>query len=414
MLKKKSILDKLFLCIILNLIPSAMLGVFHISNKIYTILYGIVYIIQTILLFLATKNAYSRVPKKIVILLVTMILNCGFAITYTGLKFGNIDYNEIIFSFSFILNILIMIIGVYKEEIKKVELIRFLENMSKLGIIASLINILLNYKIIMKLSTLTNSYNAKLSSFFPNRNQFGTFMLMMIISISLLLYFKRERKYYIYCIIFIINLVLSMSRNAILSLVIYGIILIYLKYIKGNIKFSKSKIVVFYAILIVLILLSILILKNQQFMKIIETLFIRADSLESGSGRFDLWKNGLFIFTQFNPFFGVGRFKAIQINKELLGSDLDYFHSIYVEKLACHGIIGILTLYLLFKIVWKKIAYSNIDKNVKDILKAAFICFLIISMFETTTRFSIGYADTMSLIFFFTFPILVSNLKNDN
>ena len=400
MLKKKSILDKLFLCIILNLIPSAMLGVFHISNKIYTILYGIVYIIQTILLFLATKNAYSRAPKKIVILLVTMILNCGFAITYTGLKFGNIDYNEIIFSFSFILNILIMIIGVYKEEIKKVELIRFLENMSKLGIIASLINILLNYKIIMKLSTLTNSYNAKLSSFFPNRNQFGTFMLMMIISISLLLYFKRERKYYIYCIIFIINLVLSMSRNAILSLVIYGIILIYFKYIKGNIKFSKSKIVVFYAILIVLILLSILILKNQQFMKIIETLFIRAD--------------GFFIFTQFNPFFGVGRFKAIQINKELLGSDLDYFHSIYVEKLACHGIIGILTLYLLFKIVWKKIAYSNIDKNVKDILKAAFICFLIISMFETTTRFSIGYADTMSLIFFFTFPILVSNLKNDN
>lgn len=94
-----------------------------------------------------------------------MILNCGFAITYTGLKFGNIDYNEIIFSFSFILNILIMIIGVYKEEIKKVELIRFLENMSKLGIIASLINILLNYKIIIKLSTLTNSYNAKLSSF---------------------------------------------------------------------------------------------------------------------------------------------------------------------------------------------------------------------------------------------------------
>lgn len=64
--------------------------------------------------------------------------------------------------------------------------------MSKLGIIASLINILFNYKIIMKLSTLTNSYNANLSSFFPNRNQFGTFMLMMIISISLLLHFKEK------------------------------------------------------------------------------------------------------------------------------------------------------------------------------------------------------------------------------
>ena len=85
MLNKNSILDKLFLCIILNLIPSAMLGVFHIQNKIYTILYGIVYIIQTILLFLETKNAYSKAPKKIVILLVTMILNCCFAITYTGL-----------------------------------------------------------------------------------------------------------------------------------------------------------------------------------------------------------------------------------------------------------------------------------------------------------------------------------------
>lgn len=34
-------------------------------------------------------------------------------------------------------------------------------------------------------------------------------------------------------------------------------------------------------------------------------------------------------------------------------------------------------------------------------------------MFESTTRFSIGYVDTMSLMYFCSLPILIGNIKED-
>lgn len=413
MLRKKTILDKLFFCIILNLIPIGLLGMFHIPNKLYTLLYAIVYIIQTLILILSTSQNYSRIPKKMVLLLMIIILNCTLTISYVVIKFGTLDYNEIIFSCSLIINIMILIIGINNQEITKDGIKKFLKKMSILGIIAVIINVLLNYKLMFNLSRLTNSYSANFSSFFPNRNQYGLFMLMMIISVTLLLSFKYEKKYVMYCLIFIINLILSMSRNSILALFIFGGMLIYFKYIKEKRKITKNKALFYFLEFVILIVAICFCYNNSNVNKLISNLFIRADSLESGSGRFEVWNNGLSIFLQYNPLVGVGRYKAIELNKNKFGSDLEYFHSLYIEKIAEHGIIGIITLFFLFRIVWNKISYSKIDVNIKNILKSSFICFGIISIFETTTRFSIGYADTMSLIFFFTFPILVSNLKDD-
>jgi len=413
MLKKKQILDKLFFCIILNLIPIGLLGMFHIPTKIYTILFGIVYTIQTLILIFYTSQNYEKIPQKMILLWMIIILNCCLTISYDVIKFGTIDHNEIIFSCSVIINILILIIGMNKQEITKEELQLFLKKMTILGIIAAIINLILNYKLMFNLSSLTNSYSANFSSFFPNRNQYGIFMLIMIISLSLLIHLKYEKKYIIYYLIFIANLILSMSRNAILALIIFFGMLIYFKYIKGKKRITKNKAFFYFLGLVILIIAISFCYNNSNVNKLINKLFIRADSLESGSGRFTVWKNGLLIFSKYNPLVGVGRYKAIELNKSLFGSDLEYFHSLYIEKMAEHGIIGLITLLFLFKFVWNKIKFSNIDINMKNILKSAFACFAIISIFETTTRFSIGYADTMALIFFFTFIILVSNLKEN-
>ena len=39
------------------------------------------------------------------------------------------------------------------------------------------------------------------------------------------------------------------------------------------------------------------------------------------------------------------------------------------------------------------------------------VVFLVISCFETTCRLSIGYADTISMIYFIAIPIIYSNIK---
>lgn len=413
MMKKNNILGKIFICIILNLIPIALLGLFQISNRIYTILYAIIYIIQSILLFSSLNRNICKISKNFLLLILIVFFNCCMTIFYDVLKFGTIDNNEFLFIISLVFNILIFIVGVNNQEITKEEICKFLKKMCILGIISVIINVMLNYKSMLNILIITNSYNANFSSFFPNRNQFGLFMLIMIISLSLLINMKYEKKYILYFIIFILNLILSMSRNSILGLVVFFIMFFYYKYIKERKKITANKLFLYYLGIIVIIILIFIFFNNTKVYKIINNLFIRADSLENGSGRFDVWKNGILIFLQYNPLFGVGRYKALELNKILYGSNLEYFHSLYIEKIAEHGIVGFISLIYLLRFTWKKVTSSNINENLKIVLKSAIVSFCFFSIFETTTRFSIGYADTMYLIFFFTIPILISNLKSD-
>lgn len=410
-MKNKNILDKVFICIILNLIPIALLGMFKISDAVYTILYAVVYVIQSFLLFICLMDKLCYISKKFVILLLVIILNCSMTILYDVMVFNSFDYNELLFSISFLFNIVIFIIGMSKQETTREDAKTFFEKMCKLGLISAVINLILNYKKMLSLSTIVNSYDANFSSFFPNRNQFGLFMLIMVISISLLMRIKYKKRYVVYLIVFIVNLILSMSRNSIIGLVVFFAACFYYKYVKVEKKITINKLTLYFFGLIAIGIMVFIFINNDKVNAMINNLFIRVGSLESGSGRFAVWKNGISIFSKYNPIFGVGRYKAIELNQTLYGSKLEYFHSIYVEKLACHGIVGLLTLIYLLRFTWKKIMDSKIDVNVRSLLKSSLISFFVFSIFETTTRFSIGYADSIYLIYFFTIPILISNIK---
>ena len=110
---------------------------------------------------------------------------------------------------------------------------------------------------------------------------------------------------------------------------------------------------------------------------------------------------------------GVGRFKGIELNKTVYNSDLEYFHSLYVETLVTYGVIGIILMAVLFKFIIKGIKKCFLKEH-KNVLLTAIGVFLVISIFETTTRFSIGYADMMSMIYFITVPIVFSNANKDS
>ena len=337
--------------------------------------------------------------------------NSIIALSYTIIKFGNFDYNEILFIISSTLNIFLLILGCDKKEVTTKEIIAFFKKMCLLGIISVIINIAINYKSILQLSTANDSYSMKFSAFFPNRNQFGLFMLMMIISISILMNIKFKKEYMLYLILFVANLILTMSRTSILGLVVFALMVFYYKYIKEQNKISGSKWVLYYLAALLIILSISIFLNNEYVNRLINTLFLRLENVKDGSGRFSVWKNGICIGLYNNPLFGVGRYQALELNKLLFDSSLTYFHSIYIEKFAMHGFMGLFILITLLKYVWRKVSKMQKIENNKLILKSSLITFWIISMLETTTRFSIGYADSMFLIFFFTLPIIMSNAK---
>ena len=69
---------------------------------------------------------------------------------------------------------------------------------------------------------------------------------------------------------------------------------------------------------------------------------------------------------------------------------------------------------VLFKFIIKGIKKCFLKEGHKNVLLTAIGVFLVISIFETTTRFSIGYADMMSMIYFITVPIVFSNANKDS
>ncbi len=405
--KQKSVLNYLFFCIIINMIPPIMLAETSISGSVYTLINAVVYMLEVLIMLYAIKENISKVSSKKVVALILLVLLQVLTQIVNIYKGYPVIFEDIIHIISVTINIFTFIICMPYAKITNQELIEFMKKMVCLGVIACLYNLIKNITLILNITSLSSSYAANISAFFPNRNQFGIFLLTMILSN---LYVKQndDRKRYKYIeILFIINLLLTMSRNSILGLITIYVIRFYNEYLHKR-KFSKIKLLAVITIGLALVIGIVVVLTNEQYMAIVEKLFIRSDTLETGSGRTKLWQNAIEMTMENNWIIGLGRFNAIRLNSELYNSELE-FHSVYIETFAIYGAVGVILLVaFIFKII-KKIIKSDI--KIKNNLITTIVVFLVISIFETVTRFSIGYADMMGLIYFIALPLLISNIE---
>lgn len=411
---KKKITDTLFICIIINLIPVFLLGVFNISNTLYTIATLIVYVIQTTIMIMAVKEKIFEINKNertfLIVFAVLQIVTQGVNL----IRFHSILIKDVANVASVIINIFLFIFMCLKFEIDKTTFLEFMKKMIKLGVVAYVVGILLNAKdMIINLFITKNSYAGAFKSFFANRNNFGMFLLIMSISnLYIILNDKKKKDIYIQ-ILFTIGILLTMSRNCIIGMFLFYLLVFVFNYKKIRQKFTDKQIKSI--ILITLIVITLFIFIIVLFPKSIQTmdqLFIRSYTISPDSGRLKVWKNGLQIFL-YNPILGVGRYRAINLNQSIFNSKLTHFHSIYMETLATYGVIGFVVLIYFIYSIFKKIKNSKIDSKDKKIILSGLITFLFVSCFETTCRMSIGYVDTMSMIYFIIIPIMYANKKKD-
>lgn len=407
-MKKNNILTYLFVCIIINIIPTAMLKVLEIPNKIYVIANAICYALIILIMLHAVRKEIKKVPNKKIILLITFVLLQIIVQIVNYFCQGSIQFLDIVNILSVTINIFIFIICVSYSNVEKEDIQEFMKKMVLLGLVACLYNIIINGMQMLNIAKLTNSYIANFSSFFPNRNQFGSFIVTILLAN---LYIKQENKknfYKLAEIIFIINLVLTMSRTAIIGMIFMYIIKFCLDYFYIK-KISKNRFIFITFMIMILIVVMIFVFTSERYIKLIDKLFIRSENIQTGYGRTTVWKNGIDMILNGNYLLGLGRFNAVNLNKTVYNSHLEYFHSIYIETFVTYGIVGIIFLFLLFKYIIKRISKSSLDRVYKNIFITYVGVFMIISIFETTTRFSIGYADIMNMIWFITVPIIVSS-----
>jgi len=287
-----------------------------------------------------------------------------------------------------------------KLSISEDEFKRFMLLISILGLVASLYNMIINFRQALNILNISNAYEVSFNSFYLNRNSFAQLLLFSVIAISFLYNEMQKRYILFFYIIYFINIFLTLSRTVLVCSIIF-LILSSVIYKRKNI--IKSSII----ISIIVISLIILITIKPEIRNFIVDMVIRKEA--GTSGRTQLWSVGIYILNNTNWVFGIGYITSRDIIKSM-GFDLNEFHSFYVETLVGGGIVDLLLHFLILMFIIKRIRiiYKN-DKKIGALYLSAYISIFIYSLFESASIFTMGYVGTIFTIFIITVPLLYSN-----
>lgn len=255
----------------------------------------------------------------------------------------------------------------------------------------------------------TNIFDGRSFSFSGNPSYLGQLMLLSaILGILLLSITKKKTKKAIYAsgsIIFLLTIILSGTRAAILGLIVV-IALLAIKYIKPIYAFIKRH----KAVSICALVIGILIFANLPQ----DRYSFSALSTRSLQSRFEIWEGTTRLIKE-KPFFGYGEetfyiyfheiiTKNFLTLEENINLSADRVHNETLETFYNHGIFGVL-LYLILIIYIIKIFFKSKDK-----LTIALALIIIANLAQN----QFGFPDmTINMVMAFCFGGLVS-LESSN
>ena len=188
--------------------------------------------------------------KKILLIACALIVFFAFLSTRLDL-FSSVFIKNAIIPLLFI----VIFMGLGKHEALSPKNVRLvLKVIVLLGIISCIYNIVINWSEMLKIFTITNSYQVRFQSFFDNRNQFGSFMFTSIFAQIMLFYLDKEKnkrklfRFLACLILFILNLLLTLSRGAILVSALFAFLTFFV--LSYNSKRIRKK----FAVVLVLLL----------------------------------------------------------------------------------------------------------------------------------------------------------------
>jgi O-antigen ligase len=214
------------------------------------------------------------------------------------------------------------------------------------------------------------------------------------------LFFKQNKlssDYTLLCLVSV-AMMLTLSRGGFLAIVL-PIIIYYFNNIFASlfkIRLQVTSILKLFIFVICMFFLLSYFLQNSPLVSgFLET---RLETASQGSGRFEIWENGLSLFID-NPFFGVGWYNFLYYNVNSFDR-FNYAHNTFLEVLVELGMVGF-AIYLLFwaLILTRTLQLAAIGKRYK------FLVFTLISFFISFNSLSLIINEV-----FFLFLALTSVL----
>lgn len=139
-------------------------------------------------------------------------------------------------------------------------------------------------------------------------------------------------------------ILLSLSRGGILAITLIAFMCFLLRLTMSIAKgrLNKKTIFWFFILSVTTIIVFYFLNVSSSISSIIEK---RVSTISSGSGRIEIWKNLLSLWSE-SPIFGIGWYNFLHYNIELFGRE-NYAHNAYLEVLVETGVIGF-AIYLSF------------------------------------------------------------------
>lgn len=403
----------LFIVVLVNYLPIIALNfTTKMSRAIGIVPMAISLFIECIILI---AYYYKKIQIKkemcynfLVLLVITVIFLIIQVINFFNNQLKILDLANIICKFINIFLFYILIMGVNVEE-------KYISNFMKaivfMGIIACVQNIILYYDDILGHLGLVelNKGLYACKSFFPQKNPFAFFLYVSIISTIFLLQKDYKTMYKIFLsgalILFLFNLILTFSRTG----TVITILFIVLYFLATNKISKKTKIV---AIILSSAITIIVICLLEQYNSGLLQRILRTETIKNFTGRTEFWDLSKEMLSEspINMLFGVGRFRATTLIEKY---GVTQFHNTYVEFLVSGGILELIYCMSFYIIVLIKIIKSKMDRKYKSIYILMILTFFMYMLFESLGRFSIGWSDTICMIFFITIPLLHSNSSNE-
>lgn len=399
----------LFIVVLINYLPIIKLNFFvKTSNAIGVKSMAISLAIECIILLLyylkKVKIKKEMIVNFFVLLGVTIISSIIQIINYFNNELKILDLANIICKFINIFLLYILVMGVKIEE-KSIN--SFMKAIVFMGIVACIQNIILYYDDILGHLGLVEGTIKFLpcKSFFPQKNPFAFFLYISIISTIFLLQKDSKIIYKIFLFgilgLFLFNLVLTFSRTG-TAITLAFLALFFLVTNKID---MKTKFVIM--ILGIIIILAGICYFEEYNPELLDKL-LRLDSIKTFTGRTEFWdlSKEMLKESPVNILFGVGRFKAVTLIEKY---KVTQFHNTYVEFLVSGGILELLYLLSFYIIILIKIVRSDIKTKYKCVYIPMILTFFVYMLFESLGRFSIGWSDTICIIYFITIPLLHVN-----
>ena len=405
----------LFLIILINYIPifrvnfvaDSLSDGYSVTSKVMAICFVIELFLIVFFLFGRVKLKKNLVINFIILIVTTAILLLVQVKNYFS---GNFQLYDLFNIACIFVNINVLFIAFTNLKTEEKYMSYFFVGILAIGLVACIVNVYLYKDYIITM--ITTAKQISIRSFFAHRNQFSMFLFTAIVS-NIMLILKSNKKsikvlLFIPLIIFGLSLITTSSRTGIAATALF----IVLFFITTNSIKIRYKILIVCGLIAILIA-TFVIAQNyypdimSKITDFVDNVLIRENTIKSFTGRDKFWKTAEEILQEdsINMFFGVGRFQALN----MLQYNVTHFHNFYVEALMTGGIMELVFFLFIHIYTVVRIMKSEIDKKYKMLYLSMFLSLAVYGLFETMGRFSLGYVDTLYLIFFITIPLLHTN-----